>query len=98
VLAQNQGEPDCHGEALAAAAATLGQVGPLKAERIAYTAGASFTPLTTEAQRRNKVRASTVRSSNDDPPRTSTRQCCPGPIGCIPVMAPVAKTMPARTG
>jgi hypothetical protein len=58
---------------------------------------ASFTLLTAEVQLRNKVRASTVRSSNDGPPRTSTRQCCPGLIGCIPVMAPVAKTMPART-
>jgi mannose-6-phosphate isomerase-like protein (cupin superfamily) len=58
----------------------------------------SFIPLTTEVQRRNNVRASTVRSSTDGPSRTSTRQCCLGPIGWIPVMAPVAKTVPARTG
>jgi hypothetical protein len=57
-----------------------------------------FHTAITEVQLRNKVRASTVRSSTDGPPRTSTRQCCPGLIGCIPVMAPVAKTMPARTG
>ena len=46
---------------------------------------------------RHNVRASAVRSSSDGPPRTSTRQCWPGPIGWMPVMAPVAKTMPART-
>jgi hypothetical protein len=74
------------------------RVGTLDAERVAYTAGAGFTPLTMEVQLRNKVRASVVRSSTDGPPRTSTRQCCPGPIGCMPVIAPVAKTMPARTG
>ena len=39
-----------------------------------------------------------VRSSTDGPPRTSIRQCCPGPISWMPVTAPVAKTMPARTG
>jgi hypothetical protein len=49
-------------------------------------------------QPRNTVWASAVRSSTNDPPRTSTRQCCPGPTGWIPVIAPVAKTMPARTG
>jgi hypothetical protein len=57
-----------------------------------------FHPLTAEVQLRTKVRASAVRSSTNGPPRTSTRQCCSGPIGCIPVTAPVAKTMPARTG
>ena len=51
-----------------------------------------------ELQLRSMLRTSAVRSSTEGPPRTSTRQCCPGPIGWIPVTAPVAKTMPARTG